>query len=768
MDERKLKILIIDDDADNLAAFKNNVSKALPGTEVLTSLNGLQGIELAKTHEPDVILIDVSISKIDGLKISHLIKKDKNLQTTPMLFITDLEGDLEFKKNVLKAGADAFLVKPIDDMLLITQLKVMAKIKERNILISTQKDRLETLVEERTKELRAFYKLSELSETKDISQDELLQDFINLFPSCMQYPDITYAKIKLGDMNFQTKNFTESIWKLSNPININGLEAGIIEVGYLEERQESDEGPFMKEERHLLNAIAERLGHIIERFQSKINTIESQAIIKESENRLDMFFQQSFTGFFIMLQDEPIEWNDSVDKEKALDYIFEHQKLTKINTAMLKQYAYSKEEMVGKSLNDMFSYDLEYWRTVLRQVFDEGNKHSETYQKRSDGTEMWIEGDFICLYDSLGRIIGHFGNQQDVTLRIQRQQEIEYLSNHDYLTDLYNRRYYFEQFKQLNHPSCYPLGIMMIDVNGLKIVNDAFGHAIGDIALKTLGNVLKDTFKQNDVVSRIGGDEFAVLLPNTTHKKLQRYKDQLKESVKQHRIENIELSLAIGYELKQNQNHDKDVDDILELAENHMYRHKSIEGASVRNRAINAILQTLTDKYEVERNHSVEVSHFCKLIGQQLKLREDEIKGLEQAGMFHDIGKISIPDSILNKPGKLTNQEYDVIKTHTEVGYQILRAADEYSDLAVHALHHHERWDGKGYPSGMKGNDIPLFSRIIGVVDAYEAMTADRPYRKKMSEEYAIQEIKKYSGTQFDPKIAKIFIEKVLTKQDIK
>ncbi|MFH1692724.1 MAG: HD domain-containing phosphohydrolase [Bacillota bacterium] len=357
-------------------------------------------------------------------------------------------------------------------------------------------------------------------------------------------------------------------------------------------------------------------------------------------------------------------------------------------------------------------------------------------------------------------LTGYVVQTEDITFKKQKQKEIEYLSNHDYLSDLYNRKYYFEQFNLLNKSEYYPLGIMMLDVNGLKIVNDAFGHVVGDIALKTLGNVLKETFEQKDIISRIGGDEFAVLLPNTTNEKLQAYKEQIVAIVKNKRIKNVELSLAIGYKLKNSM--DEDIDDLFKLAENYMYRHKITEGSSVRTRAINAILQTLTDKYETERIHSQKVSYYCKLIGQHLKLRADDMKELEQAGMFHDIGKISIPDSILNKPGKLTDEEYDVIKTHVEVGYQILRAADEYSDLAIHALHHHERWDGNGYPSGLKGKDIPLFSRIISVVDAYEAMTADRPYRSKLTQEYAISEIIRFSGTQFDPKIAKLFVEKVL------
>ncbi|MCF7932201.1 MAG: diguanylate cyclase [Acholeplasmataceae bacterium] len=345
----------------------------------------------------------------------------------------------------------------------------------------------------------------------------------------------------------------------------------------------------------------------------------------------------------------------------------------------------------------------------------------------------------------------------------KRTKELNYLTNHDFLTDLSNRRYYYEQFKKLDQPAYYPIGIMMLDVNGLKIINDAFGHTVGDKALRMMGRILDDIFEGMDVVARIGGDEFAVLLPNSSLEKLEHYKETIKEAVKKHKINNIELSLAIGFELKNST--EEAIDDILKIAENHMYRHKTTEGSSVRNRAISAILKTLTDKYHIEREHAFRVSHLCKAIGQHLNLRDDELNELEQAGLLHDIGKISIPDVILNKPSKLTEEEFQIIKSHTEIGYQILKAADEYSGLAIHALHHHERWDGKGYPGGLKGKDIPLFSRIICIVDAYEAMTADRPYRKKMTKEYAISEIKRCSGTQFDPDLATKFIEKVLETQ---
>ncbi len=211
---------------------------------------------------------------------------------------------------------------------------------------------------------------------------------------------------------------------------------------------------------------------------------------------------------------------------------------------------------------------------------------------------------------------------------------------------------------------------------------------------------------------------------------------------------------------------EKGIDEILSAAENYLYRHKVTVGMSVRNHAIKAILNTLTEKYNEEKIHSQRVGSFCKRIGIALSLSKEDVDILELAGMYHDIGKISIPDAILNKPAKLTKEEYDIIKTHTMVGYQILKAADEYSGLAEYALSHHERWDGKGYPKGLMGTEIPLYSRIINVADSFEAMTANRPYRTGMSIEDAVAEIKRCSGSQFDPDIAEIFISKVLSSNE--
>ncbi len=359
---------------------------------------------------------------------------------------------------------------------------------------------------------------------------------------------------------------------------------------------------------------------------------------------------------------------------------------------------------------------------------------------------------------------GYILHSEDITLERQKQKEIEYLSYHDYLTNLYNRRFFVRSFHRLVSKSRFPLGIMMIDINGLKIINDAYGHTQGDIAIKLVSKLFMKVFKDEEVVARIGGDEFAVLVPDKDSLQMQEYKEKIIELVQDINVGNIEISLAIGYDVIMDA--DRDIDEILSTAENYLYRHKVTVGTSVRNHAIKAILNTLTDKYEEEKIHSERVSNFCKRIGIELGISKEEVDLLELAGMYHDIGKISIPDAILNKPAKLTNEEYEIIKTHTQIGYQILKAADEYSGLAEYALSHHERWDGRGYPKGLKGTDIPLFSRIICIADSFEAMTADRPYRKGMSVDDAIQEIKRCSGTQFDPEIASIFIRKILTEEN--
>ena len=391
-----------------------------------------------------------------------------------------------------------------------------------------------------------------------------------------------------------------------------------------------------------------------------------------------------------------------------------------------------------------------------------GSKRIYSWKFVIDKKVIYFETAMSPLYDLDNKIVGAVGVTRDITEQELRYQDMVSVSTHDYLTGLHNRRYYIERLQILDTLKEYPFGVMNIDVNGLKIINDAYGHSTGDNALIKTADVLLENIEKDYIVSRVSGDEFTIILPRSDEAMTKALKEKILNGFKDVRISNLELSVAIGYHVVNDRS--KAIDEVRMLAENDMFRHKVSSRKSVKNKAISAILKTLTEKYEAERIHSKIVAEYSKKLGEALGLEMEDLRDLTTAAMFHDIGKISIPDDIINKPGKLSDREFEIMKSHTEVGYEILRAADEYSELAIHASSHHEKWNGKGYPRGLKGEEIPYFSRIICIADAFEAMTADRPYRAKQTDEYAASEIIKFAGSQFDPILAKVFVEEVLNK----
>lgn len=348
----------------------------------------------------------------------------------------------------------------------------------------------------------------------------------------------------------------------------------------------------------------------------------------------------------------------------------------------------------------------------------------------------------------------------DVTDRKQKEMDIVYASNYDFLTRLPNRKYFEERLKVLDKKKYYPLVIAMVDFDGLKLINDAYGRDIGDESLIKISSVLISSIRKDDFLARIGGDEFVILCPNTTLNTFETIKDKIFRKIKNIGYKEMKFSISIGQDVKSITS--SNTNDVLKNAENSMFSNKTLHGQSARNETIMTLFETLKEKYDEEKLHSDRVSQFCKQMGEKLKLSQDQIKELEFAGLMHDIGKITIPDKILDKPGKLTDEEWIVMKKHTINGYHILRSADKYSRLAEYALTHHERWDGKGYPNGLRGENIPLFSRIISISDAYEAMTADRPYRKALDQKIAVEELYRCAGSQFDEKLVSVFINEVL------
>ncbi|UYZ38898.1 HD domain-containing protein [Clostridium beijerinckii] len=273
---------------------------------------------------------------------------------------------------------------------------------------------------------------------------------------------------------------------------------------------------------------------------------------------------------------------------------------------------------------------------------------------------------------------------------------------------------------------------------------------------------MKNGCRSHDVVIRLGGDEFVILLPKTDTYEAEKIVENINNLAKKEKIQGLDISISFGYETKCHE--DEMIQEIFIKAEDYMYKRKLFESSNMRGKTIDTIINTLNEKNKREEQHSVRVAELCELMGKNIGLPKRKIQELKNAGLLHDIGKIAIEENILNKPGRLTEDEYNEIKRHPEIGYRILSTVNEMSEIAKYVLSHHEMWNGEGYPKGIKDIDIPFESRIISIVDAYDAMTSERPYRKALSEEFAIEELKRNSGIQFDPELVNLFIEKVLNK----
>ncbi|MFL0195392.1 PocR ligand-binding domain-containing protein [Clostridium sp. WILCCON 0269] len=342
------------------------------------------------------------------------------------------------------------------------------------------------------------------------------------------------------------------------------------------------------------------------------------------------------------------------------------------------------------------------------------------------------------------------------------REHLEYLSYHDQLTGLYNRRFFQKELHRLDVQRNLPLTIVMADVNGLKLINDSFGHTMGDELLKKAAEVITKGCRADDIVARFGGDEFVILLPKTDAYGTKEIIRRIKNIALKEKVGSFDIDISFGYGTKNDE--EEKIEEIFKKADDNMYKSKIFESLSMKERTIGTIISTLYEKDEKEKQHSHRVSALCQSMGAVLRLSEGEIKELKTVGLFHDIGKIAIEKNILNKQEKLTDNEWEEIKRHPEIGFRILGTVSDMSQIAQYVLAHHEKWDGSGYPKGLKGQEIPLPSRIIAIADSYDAMVSDRNYHNALPEEVAVEELKINAGIQFDPALIRIFIEKVLNK----
>lgn len=343
--------------------------------------------------------------------------------------------------------------------------------------------------------------------------------------------------------------------------------------------------------------------------------------------------------------------------------------------------------------------------------------------------------------------------------RKQAEEETRYLGMHDILTGFFNRAYFEEELKRFQDGRYMPITILMCDIDGLKLVNDTFGHDAGDQLLIATSRLIRHAVRQGDVAARIGGDEFAIILPRADELIAQSICKRIRTQIERYNESNggVPVSVSLGYAVKR----DKGVtmQDLLKDADNRMYREKLHHSQSARSAIVQTVMKLLEERDFDTEEHAERLQDMTTTLARRLKLVEPRIGDIRLLAKFHDIGKIGIPDHILLKPGPLTEEERKEMRRHCEIGYRIAQSSGDLLPIADWILKHQEWYNGGGYPLGLSGADIPLECRILAVCDAYDAMTSDRPYRKAISHEAAISELKRCAGAQFDPQLVETFIE---------
>ncbi len=427
-------------------------------------------------------------------------------------------------------------------------------------------------------------------------------------------------------------------------------------------------------------------------------------------------------------------------------------------------YGYSKDELLTMKIQDINVLPAEEVKVLRANALEKKQKYFNLPHRLKNGNIKMVDVYTSPINYNGGKVL--FSIIIDETDREEAFAQVKKSKDYDFLTGVYNRRYYEEKRAEFDREKCLPLSVMVVDINGVRLINESYGFQAGDLLIMETAKLLHNCIGENDFLARTGGDEFCILMPNTDQNSASALMRKINEAYETRNLSitdpSQKISLCLGFSTKQS------MKDSFSTAEQqalrYMRKQKLMETKSHLSSTFVSILATLDAKSHETKEHAERISSLTKRIGEKLELPQKDMDNLRLLSVLHDIGKIGIPDNILNKPDKLTAEEWSFMKKHTVIGKKIVQSVPDLESIADCILYHHERWDGNGYPDGLSGENIPLLSRVLALVDAYDAMTSDRIYRKALSREDAIAEIRRNSGKQFDPKIADIFVNQVLVE----
>jgi diguanylate cyclase (GGDEF)-like protein/putative nucleotidyltransferase with HDIG domain len=401
----------------------------------------------------------------------------------------------------------------------------------------------------------------------------------------------------------------------------------------------------------------------------------------------------------------------------------------------------------------------------------------------------YFESDIIlaCFFLIISWTLGYY-----VDLSKKQIEKLNEIANLDGLTGLYNHRHFYEHFAteiELSKKDGSELSLLFIDIDDFKFYNDFHGHQMGDEVLREIAEIMKRIVPENAFAARYGGEEFIILLTGTGERQAVEEAEKLRKAVQEHRFTGEENqpggSITISVGVSTFPTNAKTGAELVKKADEACYRAKFLYKNRVEAyRSILEDLQTNMDDIDNETiastktliavinakdkytyGHVERVVFYCTLLAEKLGLSDTDKKSLICAAYLHDVGKINIPEEILMKTGPLNDEEWQIMKNHPQKAVEIIENISSLKYLSPIILQHHERYDGKGYPNGLKGEEINYLARLLTVADSFDAMTSIRPYKPRKSYHQAIRELIKCSGTQFDPEIVEDFINAIHTEK---
>jgi diguanylate cyclase (GGDEF)-like protein/PAS domain S-box-containing protein len=455
---------------------------------------------------------------------------------------------------------------------------------------------------------------------------------------------------------------------------------------------------------------------------------------------------------YIDLVEQTSDWVWEVNSEICFTYANKHvENIT----------GYKPEELLGKTpFSFMEPAEAKKVEKIIADAFARRESLKQVPNKfiHKDGSVIYFETSGVPVFNASGAIAGYRGITRDVTARVKDDQKLAYLSLHDRLTGVYNRAYFEEELSRLENSRDYPITMLYADVNGLKMVNDAFGHEKGDELLKTVAKVLKNSLRKPERLARIGGDEFAAVMVNTGEAQGQKIVSRIRANIARYNKETRSFPLGVSIGVATAESRDVSLADLFRKADDMMYRDKIMQGRECLGTYIEMNKAKTESGGPDQDRHLNRLVRMCRVLGQRLGLGPKKLSDLVLLAKAHNLGTAGIPDKIFYKQDRLSNEEQSIMRLHPEKGYRIALASSKLSGIADLFLKHHEWWDGTGYPLGLKATAIPMECRILAVAEAFLMLVTGCADKNALSNAEALDQLQKLSGSRFDPQVVEALV----------